>query len=87
MTKPTINSLQPVEPPFSEEVDRILESYPNREGYILKLFRVFAISERFLKTVAAFPADFLARAATGNPRVVWQLSYDQLCRQRFKAFE
>lgn len=49
MTKPTINSLQPVEPPFSEEVDRIFESYPKREGYILKLFRVFANSERFLR--------------------------------------
>lgn len=49
MDKPVHNSLLPVEPPYSEEVAAIFEHYPQREGYILKLFRVFANSERFLK--------------------------------------
>ena len=41
--------LAPVEEPFSPEVAEILKSYPQRDGYILKLFRVFANSVRFLK--------------------------------------
>ena len=45
----TRNSLHPVAPPFSDEVASILDGYPKRDGYILKLFRVFANSERFLK--------------------------------------
>ncbi len=41
--------LAPVEEPFSPEVAEILKSYPQRDGYSLKLFRVFANSVRFLK--------------------------------------
>jgi alkylhydroperoxidase family enzyme len=43
------NSLKPLEPPYSQEVGELFERYPKREGYILRLFRVFANSERFLK--------------------------------------
>lgn len=42
-------SLTPVEEPYSPEVAGILEKYPQRDGYILKLFRVFANSTRFLR--------------------------------------
>ena len=41
--------LAPVKAPFEPEVAEILETYPNRDGYILKLFRVFANSPRFMK--------------------------------------
>lgn len=41
--------LMPVSEPFSTEVAEILGTYPQRDGYILKLFRVFANSRRFLK--------------------------------------
>ena len=41
--------LAPLEDPFPPEVTSILESYPQRDGYILQLFRVFANSLRFLK--------------------------------------
>ncbi len=41
--------LKPVEEPYSAEVAEIFKSYPQRDGYILKLFRVFANSLRFLK--------------------------------------
>lgn len=41
--------LTPVEPPFSPEIAEIFTTYPQRNGYILKLFRVFANSRRFLK--------------------------------------
>ncbi|MCF8466319.1 MAG: carboxymuconolactone decarboxylase family protein [Sneathiella sp.] len=41
--------LQPIEAPFSQEIKEILKTYPQRNGYILKLFRVFANSRRFLK--------------------------------------
>jgi hypothetical protein len=44
-----VNSLQPVEPPYSEEVALMFEHFPKRDGYILKIFRVFANSPRFLK--------------------------------------
>ncbi len=44
-----VNSLQPVESPYSEEVALILERFPKRDGYILRLFRVFANSTRFLR--------------------------------------
>jgi len=42
-------SLTPIEEPFSPEIAEILKSYPQRDGYILKLFRVFANSTRFLR--------------------------------------
>lgn len=41
--------LQPVEAPYAPEIAEILAAYPQRDGYILKLFRVFANSQRFLK--------------------------------------
>ncbi len=40
--------LAPVEPPFSDDIAGILASYPQRNGYLLSLFRVFANSKRFL---------------------------------------
>ena len=40
--------LEPLEPPFSPEVAEIFRTYPqDGDGYILKLFRVFANSIRF----------------------------------------
>ena len=44
-----MRALRPVEEPFSHEVADILKTYPQRDGYILKLFRVFANSTRFLR--------------------------------------
>lgn len=44
-----MRSLEPVEEPFAPEVAEILATYPQRDGYVLKLFRVFANSERFLR--------------------------------------
>jgi alkylhydroperoxidase family enzyme len=41
--------LKPVPEPFSAEVAAILAGYPQRDGYILQLFRVFANSVRFLR--------------------------------------
>lgn len=43
------NKLKPLQRPFSPEVERILASYPQQDGYILSLFRTFALSLRFLK--------------------------------------
>ena len=40
--------LTPLEAPFSDDVAAILEQYPQRDGYLLKLFRLFANSTRFL---------------------------------------
>ena len=45
MTQP----LTPLQPPFPEAVNAILESYPKQNGYLLKLFRVFARGPRFLR--------------------------------------
>ena len=43
------NTLTPLEPPFSPEIAAIFTRYPqDKDGYILKLFRVFARSQRFL---------------------------------------
>ncbi len=42
-------SLKPLEAPFDMEVAQILARYPQRDGYLLSLFRVFANSVRFLK--------------------------------------
>lgn len=41
-------SLVPIEPPYSEHIDSALKHYPKKDGYLLKLFRVFANSKRFL---------------------------------------
>lgn len=43
------NTLKPIEEPYVDEVAAILSKFPQRNGYILKLFRVFANSTRFLK--------------------------------------
>lgn len=43
------NRLHTVEPPYSEELDSLLSRYPKPNGYLLKLFRVFANSKRFLR--------------------------------------
>lgn len=45
----TTHQLTPIEPPYDPHIDQILQRYPKAEdGYILKLFRVFANSTRFL---------------------------------------
>lgn len=41
--------LNPLEPPFSEDIARLLARYPQRDGYLLSLFRTFANSKRFLE--------------------------------------
>ncbi len=41
-------SLQPLEPPYPQAVADALAAYPQRDGYLLKLFRVFANSRRFV---------------------------------------
>src|SRR4029450_8064977 len=46
-------ALQPVEPPYDDETNRLLEAYPKRDGYLLKLFRVLASSKRHLQKVGA----------------------------------
>lgn len=43
-----MHELKPLEPPFTPEIAEIFSKYPKGEdGYILKLFRVFANSIRF----------------------------------------
>lgn len=44
-----VNRLNPIEPPYSQETDTLLSHYPKPSGYLLKLFRVFANSTRFLR--------------------------------------
>ena len=40
--------LRPIDPPYSDEITTLFKSYPQADdGYILKLFRVFANSLRF----------------------------------------
>jgi alkylhydroperoxidase family enzyme len=43
------NHLQPLPPPWSDEVSALLAAYPQANGTILSLFRTFANSPRFLK--------------------------------------
>lgn len=43
------SQLAPLEPPFPPEVDAILATYPQLDGYIIALFRTFANSIRFLR--------------------------------------
>jgi len=43
------NSLIPLEAPFPPDVATALAQYPQQKGYILTLFRTFALSLRFLK--------------------------------------
>lgn len=40
--------LIPLEAPYPTDVAKVLASYPQSDGYILKLFRTFATSMRFL---------------------------------------
>ena len=40
--------LQPVEEPFADDIAAVLKHYPQQNGYLLKLFRTFANSLRFL---------------------------------------
>ena len=42
-------ALAPIPEPFPPEVTAVLAGYPQRDGYVLQLFRVFANSLRFLK--------------------------------------
>lgn len=46
---PDTHVLEPVQEPFSTEIAGLLAQYPHRNGYLLKLFRVFANSARFLR--------------------------------------
>lgn len=43
------HALRPVAEPYAPEVAKILAQYPQRNGYILTLFRTFANSVRFLR--------------------------------------
>ena len=46
--------LRPIEPPFSPAIAELFRKYPRgRDGYVLKLFRVFANSLRFATTKGA----------------------------------
>lgn len=43
------NQLKPIEPPYEPSTAALLQSYPKAaDGYLLKLFRLFANSHRFL---------------------------------------
>lgn len=42
------NKLSPINEPYPEDIAAILANYPQQNGYLLKLFRVFANSKRFL---------------------------------------
>lgn len=43
------NILEPKMPPYSSELSAVMKQYPEQDGYLLKLFRVFANSIRFAK--------------------------------------
>ena len=43
------NLLKPLEAPFPKESEEVLKNYPRINGYLLKLFRMFANSPRFLE--------------------------------------
>jgi alkylhydroperoxidase family enzyme len=43
------NILEPLMPPYSPELSAVMNQYPTQDGYLLKLFRVFANSVRFAK--------------------------------------
>ncbi len=46
--------LKPIDQPYAPEIAEIFSRYPqDKDGYILKLFRVFANSKRFLTTKGA----------------------------------
>ncbi len=43
------NTLAPMREPFSDDIARVLSNYPTVDGYLLRLFRTFANSRRFLE--------------------------------------
>jgi AhpD family alkylhydroperoxidase len=43
------HTLEPIPEPFAPEVVEVLKSYPQRDGYIIGLFRMFANSLRHLR--------------------------------------
>ncbi|GAB5486772.1 MAG: carboxymuconolactone decarboxylase family protein [Parasphingorhabdus sp.] len=43
------NILEPHMPPYSPELSAVMNKYPKQDGYLLRLFRVFANSIRFAK--------------------------------------
>lgn len=43
------NILKPIDEPYPTDVADVLKNYPQQDGYLLKLFRTFANSRRFLK--------------------------------------
>jgi alkylhydroperoxidase family enzyme len=45
--------LAPIEPPFAPDIAEMLARYPQRDGYLLQLFRTFANSPRFLRKAVA----------------------------------
>lgn len=45
---PLTNRLAPLDPPYPADVEALLARYPQRDGYLLSLFRTFANSPRFL---------------------------------------
>ena len=42
------HKLIPLDPPYPKPIEETLAKYPQSDGYILRLFRTFALSERFL---------------------------------------
>jgi alkylhydroperoxidase family enzyme len=42
------SQLNPISQPYEESIGLALEQYPQQDGYLLKLFRVFANSARFI---------------------------------------
>lgn len=42
------NKLTPISEPFADDIAAILKHFPQRDGYLLKLFKLFANSARFL---------------------------------------
>ena len=46
--------LKPIDQPYTPEIAEVISRYPqDKDGYVLKLFRVFANSKRFLTTKGA----------------------------------
>lgn len=48
-----MNKLMALEPPFIKESEELLSKYPSENGYLLKLFRMWANSPRHLKKFGA----------------------------------
>jgi len=52
-TSSDANKLVPLEPPFKEGTAQILDNFPSQNGYLLKLFRMWAMSPRHLRKFAS----------------------------------